>query len=139
MVPEHAGAVGVGGRAQAGECAAQVIGRGDRVIGVGGLLVDRVQDGLHRVVAGRAARAADDQRVGPRGRDRSRSGARRWPRRRRAVALPSVARSGSSTVIVPIRVGSVTKSERERLTGGQGQRVGVGIAGEADAPVTDGS
>ena len=67
--PQHPGDVGGGGRAQAGEGTGQVIGRCDRVVGVGGLLEERVEDRLEGIVTGPAG-AADDQRVGPRGRDR---------------------------------------------------------------------
>ena len=84
----------------------QVIGRGDRVVGVGGRLVHRVQDRLEGVVPGRSAGAADDQRVGPRGRDRGglEHGVGPGPA---AVALAIAFRQGSSSVTVPIRLGSV--------------------------------
>ena len=111
---EHAGAVGVRGRAQAGEGARS----GRRPMPIELLvsvacLYGGVEDRLQRVVAGRPAGAADDQRVGARRRDRGGLDHDRLAPRRAPSALPIVLPLGSSTVIVPIRLGSVVRtSER---------------------------
>ena len=119
--------------AQAGERGAQVVGRADRVDAVGGLLVGGVEDGLEGVVARRAAVAADDQRVGAGGGDRRGLEHDRLRRRPTPVAEATALPPGSSSVSVPIRLGSTVRTSVMRLVGRQRQGVGVGVADVADA------
>ena len=94
-------------------------------------LVGGVQNRLQRVVARRGARPAGHERVGSRRLDRHRledhGGARTGPGRGADDLVARIEQGDRAD-----QAGSGRHDQRESLTGGQGQREGIGITREAD-------